>query len=79
MCFLCHTALSGSFEKVAHGWLGNTPNSNPYFSFAGKHYFATSKDVIGLHLPGLLMCVEEVPAVNAKMGQATGGDTILFH
>lgn len=64
---------------MAHGWLGNSPNSNSHFSFAGKHYFVPSRDTIGLHLPGLLISVEEVPAVNAKMGQATGGDTILFH
>lgn len=57
---------------MPHGWLGNSPNSNPYFSFTEKHYFVISRDTIGLHLPGLLMCVVEIPAVNAKVGQATG-------
>lgn len=30
-----------------------------------------------LNFPEFLMHVEEVPAVNAKMGLATGGGTIL--
>lgn len=63
---------------MTHGWLGNSPNSNPYLSFAEK-YFVTSRDTIGLHLPVLPMCAEEVPAVNAKIGQATGGGTILLN
>lgn len=61
---------------MPHGWLGNCTNSNPYFSFAEKHYLLPPGI---LHLPGLLVCVEEVAAVNSKMAQATGGGTISFH
>lgn len=77
--YVTQLSLAVLFGKMPHGWFGNSPKFNLYFSLAGKHYFVTSRDTIGLHLPGLLIWVEEVPAVNTKMRQATGGGIILFH